>query len=329
MRILVTGSAGHLGESLMRTFARTTHEAIGLDIKQSPATNLVGSVADREFVKRSIQGVDVVLHAATLHKPHLATHSRQDFVDINITGTLNLLEEAVLAGVRSFIFTSTTSAFGRALTPAEGQPAAWITEDVVPAPKNIYGVSKLAAENLCELIHRQSGLPCIILRTSRFFPEMDDDRSAREAFDDSNLKLNELLYRRADIEDIVSAHLLAIEKAAAIGFARYIVSATTPFTRADLSELRTNAPLVVRRCAPEYEVEYRRRGWTMIQSIDRVYVNELARTQLGWQPKYDFGIALRQLRVSGEFRSPLAREIGSKGYHDRKFADGPYPVQET
>jgi nucleoside-diphosphate-sugar epimerase len=50
---------------------------------------------DREVVKRSVQGAEVVIHTATLHKPHVATHSRQAFVDTNITGTLHLLEEAV------------------------------------------------------------------------------------------------------------------------------------------------------------------------------------------------------------------------------------------
>src|SRR5260370_27946396 len=138
MRILVTGSAGHLGEALMRTLAPSEHEVIGIDILDSRHTHHVGSIADRGFVRRSMRGVEAVLHAATLHKPHVATHSRQDFVDVNITGTLNLLEEAVTAKARTFIYTSTTSVFGRALTPPPGQPAAWITEDVVPVPKNIY-----------------------------------------------------------------------------------------------------------------------------------------------------------------------------------------------
>ena len=69
------------------------------------------------------------------------------FVDTNVTGTLNLLEEAVAAGVGRFVFTSTTSAFGRALTPPPGAPAAWVTEDVAPVPRNIYGVTKIAAED--------------------------------------------------------------------------------------------------------------------------------------------------------------------------------------
>ena len=111
-----------------------------------------------------------------------------------------------------FVYTSTTSAFGRALTPAEGAPANWITEDVVPVPRNIYGVTKVAAENVCELVHRDHGLPIVILRTSRFFPEADDRDEVRSAYADANLKVNELLYRRADLEDIVEAHRRALER---------------------------------------------------------------------------------------------------------------------
>src|SRR6266496_3991322 len=137
MTTLVTGSAGHLGEALMRAFgarerAAQRRAAIGLDILPSPFTTHVGSVADRAFVRRHMAGVTTVLHAATLHKPHVATHTRQDFVDTNITGTLNLLEEAVAAGVTAFVFTSTTSVFGDALIPPAGAPAAWITEGVAP-----------------------------------------------------------------------------------------------------------------------------------------------------------------------------------------------------
>ncbi len=326
MKILVTGSAGHLGEALVRSLEDSDHEAIGLDVKSSPFTRRVGSITERSFVKRCMQGVDVVLHAATLHKPHIASHTRQDFVDTNITGTLNLLEEAVSAGVKSFVFTSTTSVYGHALTPPDGAPAAWITEEVVPVPKNIYGLTKLAAENLCELFQQSSGLPCIVLRTSRFFPEDDDDRTARLAYDDANLKVNELLYRRVDIEDVVSAHRLAMQMAPMTGFGRYVISATTPFTRDDLDELRTNTPSVVRRHAPCYESEYRRRGWSMLPAIDRVYVNQLARAQLGWQPRYDFDLAIDRLRAGGEFRSPLARAVGSKGYHAGTFSEGPYPT---
>jgi UDP-glucose 4-epimerase len=315
MRILVTGSAGHLGEALMRVLAGSQHEAIGIDVLPSPFTQRVGSIADRAFVRSCMPGVQAVLHAATLHKPHVATHSRQDFVDTNISGTLNLLEEAVAARVQAFVFTSTTSAFGRALVPPAGEPAAWITEAVVPVPKNIYGASKVAAEDLCELVARDHGLPCIVLRTSRFFPEDDDDDDARAAFHGDNLKVSEYLYRRVDIEDVVDAHLLALAKARDIRFARYIISATTPFTRDDLHELRRDAAAVVRRHVPTYEAEYAQRGWQMVPALDRVYVNERARNELGWRPRHDFATLIERLRAGEDFRSALARAVGAKGYH--------------
>src|SRR5260221_14052173 len=115
MKALVTGSAGHLGEALARTLKNLKHEVVGLDIIDSPFTTHVGSIADRSFVRRCLSGVQAVFHAATLHKPHVATHSRQDFVDTNITGTLNLLEEAEGAGVEAFFFTRTTKLFWGAL----------------------------------------------------------------------------------------------------------------------------------------------------------------------------------------------------------------------
>jgi UDP-glucose 4-epimerase len=325
MKVLVTGSAGHLGEALVRSL-KGSREVVGLDILASSFTSHVGSIVDRAVVQRHMADVHTVFHAATLHKPHVATHGRQDFIDTNITGTLNLLEEAVAAGVRCFIFTSTTSVFGDALIPPPSAPAAWVTEEVTPVPKNIYGVTKAAAEDLCQLFHRNQALPCVVLRTSRFFPEEDDSPMVRAVYADANIKANEFLHRRVDIEDVVSAHLAAAERAPALGFGKYIISASTPFRPEDLAGLRADAPSVVRRRVPDYEAEYARRGWSMSPVIDRVYVNDRARRELGWQPRHDFGAIVARLRAGDDSRSRLAREIGAKGYHAETFADGPYPI---
>jgi nucleoside-diphosphate-sugar epimerase len=300
---------------LVRTLRNGGHAVEGLDRLHGPFTSHVGSILDSGLVRRSLRGVQKVFHAATLHRPHVDTHTRKDFIDINITGTLNLLEEAVSAGIESFVYTSTTSVFGDALIPPPGAPAAWITETVVPVPRNIYGVTKAAAEDLCQLFSRNHGLACVVLRTSRFFPEEDLDQGVRALYANDNIKVNEYLYRRVDIEDVVDAHLLAAERAASGGFARYIVSATTPFTPSDLAELRAAAPAVVRRRVPEYEAEYMRRGWKMVPKIDRVYVNDRARTELGWLPHHDFRSLIRRLEAGEESTSGLARLIGSKGYH--------------
>ncbi len=327
MSILVTGSAGHLGEALMRHLRAQGRAAVGLDLVASPYTDRVGSIVDRAFVDRAMRGMRAVLHTATLHKPHVATHTRQAFVDVNISGTLNLLEAAAANGVAAFVFTSTTSAFGDALVPPPGAPAAWITEDVAPIAKNIYGATKTAAEDLCRLFRRKQRLPCLVLRTSRFFPEPDDDPGRRADYSDANLKTNEFLYRRADVQDLVDAHLLAIERAPSIGFGRYILSATTPFRPEDCAELRTDAAAVVHRRVPDCEAEYARHGWRLPAQIERVYVNALAREELGWTPRYDFAYRLARLRAGEDPRSPLAQAIGTKGYHGAAYADGLYPVE--
>jgi nucleoside-diphosphate-sugar epimerase len=312
---LVTGSTGHLGEALVRTLRAAGRAVRGVDVLASPCTDVVGSIVDPAVVDRCMSGVTDVIHAATLHKPHVATHSHQQFVDTNITGTLQLLEAAVRARVRGFLYTSTTSTFGDALTPPPGTPAAWITEDVVPRPKNIYGVTKVAAEDLCQLAHRNQGLACLVLRTSRFFPEPDDDPVAHAAYADANLKLNEYLNRRVDIEDVVDAHLCALDRAPALGFGRYIISAPTPFLPDDAEALRRDAPAVLRRRVPGWEPIYARLGWRMAPSLDRVYDSTRARTDLHWQPRHDFAAVLARAAATGDIRSPLARAIGSKGYH--------------
>jgi UDP-glucose 4-epimerase len=326
MSILITGTAGHLGEALVRRLRAEGRSVVGIDLKPSAFTDHVGSICDRSFVERCMKGASAVVHAATLHKPHVATHSRQSFIDTNVSGTLVLLETAISTGVQSFVFVSTTSAFGSSLGRPNSAPAIWVSEGLPSGPRNIYGVSKVMAENLCELTHQQSRLPVVVLRTSRFFPEDDDSADIRRHYQTDNAQLNELLYRRVDIEDAVSAVTRALERAADIGFSRYIISATTPFTSDDLPQLGHDAPAVVRRLFPESEALYAARHWKLFPQIDRVYANDRARAELGWTPKYDFAFALKCLANGQDFRSALSRQVGRKGYHEESFAEGPYPV---
>ena len=155
----------------------------------------------------------------------------------------------------------------------------------------------------------------------------------RSGFTPENAQANELLYRRVDIADAVSAHLLAIARAPETGFARYIISATSPFKPHHLAALARDAASVVRELYPDCAQLYTNcaqlyppHGWQLFPQIDRVYVNDRARRELGWHPEFDFPHVLNSLRAGQDFRSALAREVGSKGYHATAFDDGPYPV---
>lgn len=328
MKALVTGSAGHLGEALVKTLQSLGVHTVGLDIQASPTTTLVGSIVDPQVVKLGMSGVDWIFHTATLHKPHIVTHTKQDFIDTNVSGTLCLLEAAVAAHASSFVFTSTTSVFGDALRPPKGMPAAWITEEVVPQPKNIYGLTKIAAENLCRVVSRQSGLNIIALRTSRFFPEEDDDKVKRQLYSDQNIKALEYLYRRVELADVVDAHLKAAKQAKSLTFAPYIISATSPFLEEDLASLNADAEVVIEKRVPELAAKFEQLGWSVFPQIERVYVNTAARRDLGWAPKYDINRMLAEV-VNGRLpKSPISQQIGSKGYHDEVFAEGPFPVED-
>ena len=304
MNVLVTGSSGWLGQTLVPRLARDGHKVVGLDPEPAATTRVVGSVVDRALVRRVIrdEGITAIVHAAARHKPHIETHDNSEFVAVNVQGTLNLLEEAVAPGspVDRFVFTSTTSLMisqeirdGKA---GGANEAVWIDETMAPLkPRNIYGVTKLAAEELCRLFNHLHGLPVLILRTSRFFPE-EDDMAHAIAQSGENTKANEFLFRRLSVEDAAEAHVVALAKAQEIGFDTFIVSAPTPFTRDDCHDLITDAPAVVKRLFPEYRALYERRGWTMFDTIDRVYDASKATRVLGFTCRTGFADILAGLR---------------------------------
>jgi len=294
MNILVTGSSGWLGQTLVPRLRRDGHRVIGLDPEKGATTDIVGSVVDRALVRSTLRehGITAIIHAAARHKPHIETHDNSEFVAVNVQGTLNLLEEAIEAGVDRFIFTSTTSLMisqqireGRA---GGAKQAIWIDETLAPlVPRNIYGVTKQAAEELCRLFHQLHKLPILILRTARFFPE-EDDMAHAIAQSGENTKANEFLFRRLSVEDAAEAHVVALAKAPDLGFDTFVISSMTPFCPADCRELLADAPAVVARYFPDYRAKYKKCGWTMFDSIDRVYDASKAKRALGFACKTGF-----------------------------------------
>ena len=306
MRVLVTGSSGWLASTMVPLLRARGHAVVGLDPKPGPLTDVVGSIAERDLVFSTVRDhrPQAIVHSGAMHKPDIATHTCAEFIAVNIQGTLNLLEAATAPGttVDRLIMTSTTSLMIsggiRAGRAGGATAAAWINEDTEARPRNIYGVTKLSAEHLCRMFHEQRGLPVLVLRTARFFPERDDMAHAI-AQSDANTKANEFLFRRLTVEDAAACHLVALDKAPDIGFDVFIVSAPTPFKQADCARLIVDAPAVVADYFPQYREIYDRLGWTMFASVDRVYDASRAAARLGFTCRTGFAQILAGPELAG------------------------------
>lgn len=279
MKVVVTGTSGRIGGAIAARLA-LRHQVTGVDRRAGPLTTEVVDVRDTARLAPLLAGADAVVHTAALHVPDLAAHDAREFREVNVEATRGLLAAAGEAGIARFVYTSTTSLYGDAMLPAAGE-ACWVTEDLVPQPRDIYDETKLAAESACAAA-AGAGLACTVLRMSRCFPEHP------------RLVAVYRLHRGVDAEDVAQAHELALAAGRVGGYEVFNVSAPTPFVREDCRRLFEDAASVVLERHPWAEAEFRRRAWLLPRSIDRVYVVDKAMAGLGYRPAHDFAALLRR-----------------------------------
>lgn len=279
MRILVTGSAGRVGRAIYIKLMRTD-DVVGIDKTPCSTADYIGDISDSAVVDGALENIDVIIHTAALHAPHVGLVPDSEFQSINVDATAKLALAGVKAGVKHFIFTSTTALYGYASTPKG--IAGWVDEEVIPQPKSIYHKSKIAAENKLEEISNLFQLPVTVLQMSRCFPEPADLMAVFR------------LTRGIDARDVANAHLCAVEKRLS-GFNRFIISGATPFHLSDCEALYTDAGAVIKRKCPEIALAFKQRNWQLPQSLDRVYDSSSARENLGWSPIHGFESVLEML----------------------------------
>jgi nucleoside-diphosphate-sugar epimerase len=273
VRVVVTGSSGQLGGTVISQLRAAGVDAVGVDTRPGPRTDAVADVRDATAMRAALARATAVVHTASLHGPHVPARSKSDFIDVNVAGTQTLLDAALAAGVRRFVFSSTTSVYGHALEP-DGDAAVWVDVALVPLPRDVYDVTKLAAERLCELFTAETGIPTACLRVSRF------------SFDTvPELAVPYCLHRAVNVGDAARAHVLALERPAR-GHAVLNVSGASPFRREDAPDLLVDAASVLRRRAPRLAAAMVRHGHALPRRIERVYAIGRATVELGYRPRH-------------------------------------------
>ncbi|MGF7079710.1 NAD-dependent epimerase/dehydratase family protein [Mucilaginibacter sp. UYCu711] len=281
MKVLVTGSGGQLGSITVKQLRSCGHEVVGLDIILSETTDQFADIRDKNRMMEVIKGFDAIIHTAAVHGKHYdLNYSRESFIDINIYGTLNLLNAAVHHGVGKFLYVSTTSIYGSSMIDPD--QAVWVDEQLADCPRDIYDITKQTAEQLCKDFFNKEKLQCSVYRVGRFLPET------------VNLTFNHRLYRGLDERDGAKALELALNQTFD-QFEIFNISSGSPFLKEELVILRKSPKMVILKHFPEAEEFYKMFFWKFPECIDRVYCSEKAKHLLGYFPKYTFKYLLNEI----------------------------------
>jgi nucleoside-diphosphate-sugar epimerase len=273
-KILVTGSSGQLGREIVKQLKLRDYEVLGIDVVESDTTNKLINIRNKEQVKNITIGMDAIIHTAAIHGKHYELkYPREEFIETNINGTFNLLKACVENGVKKFLYTSTTSIYGKSMV--NSKEAVWVDENLIPAPRDIYDITKLTAELLCQDYFEKENLETTVLRVSRFLPEAE------------NTKAIHRLYRGLDEYDGAIGHILALEKHFKT-FEIFNVSNESPFQKEDLKTLISDPKEVMKKYYPGIEEIFEQKAWVFPKRIDRVYSIEKAKKELGYKPINNF-----------------------------------------
>jgi nucleoside-diphosphate-sugar epimerase len=183
---LVTGGAGFIGSHLVEELLGRGEQVRVLDNfstgkreRLTPFANRIdiveGDLRSQHTVRHATDGVDYILHQGALPSVPRSIEDPITTNDVNIGGTLNVLDAAREAGVKRVVFASSSSVYGS----GEGMPK---REDMLPQPISPYAVTKLTGEKYCQVFSETYGLETVALRYFNVFGPGMDPNSAYSAF---------------------------------------------------------------------------------------------------------------------------------------------------
>jgi nucleoside-diphosphate-sugar epimerase len=288
--VLITGAGGNLGAALTPELRRAGYRVRLLDVRRLDSSEgveaMVGDVRRPHDLRRAVEGVGWVVHGAAWHGIHLEKHPPRDFWELNVDGTFNVYDAALQAGVQGIVFSSTMGVYGASDRPKPGEPAVRVHEQLPLQPTDIYGLSKVACEELARLWARTEKMRTIAVRFGMFVPETFTRYGVR------------LLYGGVDPRDVATSVLasLRVLERRATWFDVFNIESAVPFTADDASVLPHDPMSVIARHWPQARGLLAASGAELWGGIQHFYDISHAADSLGWRPQFNFGEFLEALR---------------------------------
>ena len=182
MKILVTGGAGFIGSHIVEHFQKKADVRVLDNLRTGYLSNLAtfdvdfieGDILDKKIVEKAVSGVDYIFHLAAMVSVPESMADPVECVNLNVKGTLNILEAAANAGVRKLCFSSSSAIYG-------DNPESPKRETMMPEPKSPYAITKLDGEYYCGIFAKEGKLQTACLRYFNVFGPRQDPNSAYAA----------------------------------------------------------------------------------------------------------------------------------------------------
>ncbi|MBD3181937.1 NAD-dependent epimerase/dehydratase family protein [Candidatus Poribacteria bacterium] len=213
MKILVTGGSGNIGKFVVDELLDKGHHVRIFDLKKpdiSEAVYIQGSITQPECLEEAITGVNAVIHLAAI--PSLKTDiPPHEYMNINVTGTYNVLEACAKTGVKKVVAASSDSALGFVFSTHNFSPQYFPIDEKHPLkPQDPYGLSKLLDEDICKSFTRRYGISTICLRFCWvWFPETYKHR--QNIINNEEMLNAKRMWGYVDAKDVARACRLAAE----------------------------------------------------------------------------------------------------------------------
>jgi UDP-glucose 4-epimerase len=303
MKYLVTGGAGFIGSNIVNRLLHDGHEVVVLDnfatgkrenilplMKNPKMTMIEGDLRSFHIVRSAVKGVDFILHQGALPSVPRSINDPITSNDVNILGTLNILEAAKEFGVKRVVCASSSSIYGNSETLPK-------VESMPINPLSPYALTKYAQERYCQIFSSLYGLETVALRYFNVFGPNQDPTSQYSAVIPKFIKLimndiQPVIYGDGSqsrdftfVENNIEANLLACTAPKAAGEV-FNVACGERYTLIDLVGMINE--ILGKKVEPRFEPD---RAGDVKHSLAGI---EKARELLGYEVKVDFREGLRR-----------------------------------